>query len=51
MNVTPQKTRELTGKHVLFWFVGFFRHGFRRQRGDGESGDLHFRRRGDHEFL
>lgn len=24
MSGTPQKTRELTGKHVLFWFLGFF---------------------------
>ena len=24
MNITHQKTRELTGKHVLLWFLGFF---------------------------
>lgn len=24
MSGTPQKTRELTGEHVLFWFLGFF---------------------------
>jgi nitrogen fixation protein FixH len=24
MTVTRQKTRELTGKHVLLWFLGFF---------------------------
>ena len=23
MSGTPQKTRELTGEHVLFWFLGF----------------------------